>query len=377
MARKPAKPKTKKRNGSGSIYFEEARQKWVASIKATDGSRPKERFDTWEEADAWLTKTKNSFLEGSYVPADSITLGEWVLNWLITYKKPAVRPGTYIRYKQTAAHLTPIAGVKLQNITTGEIQEFLNNLPPMSSSSKNKIYKQLAGAFKKARSLNMIKIDPVLEVTYVKVEHKEIEVFTYFEIRKIIGKLTLPKTPKYFKKYYPLIMLAITTGMRDGEILGLKTKYLELNKSQLKVRNSLQDIENILTDCEPKTTASKRTLPLLHEVVELLRWQLSQRKVISIDGDDYVFQTFKGTPIWPKNLNRVWHKILEFCDVPYKNFHVLRHTYATELLATGVPLLEVSRKLGHSKASYTLDIYGHAIPGYTKEYADKLRLLIS
>lgn len=371
------KQKTKRRNNEGSIYFEEARKKWVASIIAPDGTRPKERFDSFPEADAWLTKTKNSFLEGSYVPADSITVGEWILNWLATYKKPTVRPGTYIRYKQTAAHLTPIAGIKLQSITTADIQMFLNNLPPMSSSNKNKIYKQIAGAFKKARSLNMIKIDPMLEVTYVKVGHKEIEVFTYFEIRKIIGKLTLPKTPKYFKKYYCLILLAMTTGMRDGEILGLKNKYLELNKAQLKVRNSLQDIENVLTDCEPKTDAGNRTLPLLPEVVELLRNQLALRKVISISGDDYVFQTFKGTPIWPKNLNRVWHKILEFCDVPYKNMHCLRHTYATELLAAGVPLLEVSRKLGHSKASYTLDIYGHAIPGYTKEYAEKLRLLIS
>lgn len=375
MARKTVK--TKRRNNEGSIVWDEARQKWRASVTAPDGSRPQKRFDDWPDADKWLTKIKNSFIENSYVPSSDVTLGKWILDWLSHYIKGTVRDKTFSRYRQTAAHMSPIAGLKLQDVTTPDVQQFLNELPPMSDSSKNKIYKQLVSVFEKAKSLRMISVNPMIEVPYVKVAEEEIEIFTWFEIRKIIGKLTLPKTPKYFKKYYPLILLAVTTGMRLGEISGLKTKYLVLQRNQLYVRNSLQEVDGKLLDCDPKTKAGKRTLPLLQETVKMLYWQLDQRVIIKPDGSEYVFQTSKGTPLWPKNINRVWHKILEYCDVPYKNFHVLRHTYATEMLEAGAPLLEVAAKMGHSDPSYTLKLYGHAIPGYTGEYLNKMESLIS
>ena len=367
--------KTKRRNNSGSIVWDESRKKWRASVTAPNGDRPQKRFDKWEDADAWLTVIKNSFIENSYVPADNITVGQWVLKWLSVYKKPVVRPKTFIRYKQTAAHITPIAGIKLQDIATPDIQEFLNNLH-LSNNNKNKIYKQLVEAFTKAKSLRMIKYNSMDDVPYITVPKPQIEIFTWFEVRKIIGKLTLPKTPLYFKRYYPLILLALSTGMRLGEVLGLQTKSLNLARAELYVCNSLQDVAGKLTDCPPKTDAGYRTLPLLPEVVNMLSLQLNQRKLICMDGSEYVFQTHKGTPIYPKNLNRAWHKILEYCDVPYKTFHVLRHTYATEMMEHA-PVNEVAAKMGHADPSYTLKLYGHPIPGYVQAYLAKSESLIS
>ena len=375
MARKTVK--SKRRNNEGSIYFEESRKKWVASITAPDGSRPKDRFDKWEDADAWLTKIKNSFLENTYVPPSDLTLGQWILQWLTVYIKPKIkREKTFLRYKQTAAHITPVAMIRLQDVTAPVVQKFLNDLPEdMSSSSKNKIYKMISAAFKKASALRMIRYNPIDAVEAPQVTYKDIEIFTWFEMRKIIGKLSLQKTPKALLRHYPLVLFAATTGCRLGEVLGLRWCDLNLNTGTAYITNSLQDVNGILTDCPPKTTAGKRTLALLDEVVKELKKLQASRKLLAIDGSDYVFQSSKGTPFFPSNFNRIWHRILKYCEVDYKNFHVLRHTHATEMLAAGVPLLEVSRRLGHSKASHTLNLYGHAIPGYNNEMAEKLKLV--
>ncbi len=369
------KQKTKKRNGEGSIVWDSAREKWRASITVSDDERPQKRFDTWDEADAWLTEIKNSVLKNTYIPADNITVGQWIVQWLTVYKRPVIRENTLIRYKQVVAHAEPIANIKLQEITTPTIQDFLNTVD-MSANGKNKLYMRLSEAFAKAYSLRMLQYNPMLEVPFIAEPKPKIEIFNWFEVRKIIGKLSLPHAPAHLKKYYPLVLLALSTGMRMGEILGLQTKSLNLARAELYVCNSLQDVAGKLKDCPPKTNAGYRTLPLLQEVKRQIEWQLNRRKIIRMDGSEYVFQTLKGTPIFAKNLNRTWHKILEYCDVPYKNFHVLRHTYATTMLEH-VPVNEVAAKLGHADASYTLTLYGHEIPGYQKTYLEKSEVLIS
>ena len=85
-----------------------------------------------------------------------------------------------------------------------------------------------------------------------------------------------------------------------------------------------------------------------------------------------IFQSKNGTPLRPNQIERAWKSILLLASVPHKKFHVLRHTHATQLLANGVPLLEVSKRLGHSRASHTLDLYGHAIPGYDASLPNKI-----
>ena len=110
-------------------------------------------------------------------------------------------------------------------------------------------------------------------------------------------------------------------------------------------------------------------------MVKVLRSLRAEVKNMDINQETFVFPSLTGTPISPRNMERAWPTILRNARVPYKNFHVLRHTHATELFALGVPIIEVSQRLGHSSVSYTLELYGHAIPNYEDRIVDSKRLI--
>lgn len=96
---------------------------------------------------------------------------------------------------------------------------------------------------------------------------------------------------------------------------------------------------------------------------------------MDIKQEQLCFITKNSTPISPHNAERAWRSIIRKTSIPYRNFHVLRHTHATQLLANGVPIIEVSRRLVHARISHTLELYGHAIPNYDSKIADKVKKL--
>ena len=122
---------------------------------------------------------------------------------------------------------------------------------------------------------------------------------------------------------------------------------------------------NGLYDTTPKTDSGIRTITLPEEVITSLK-----EAYASIDNaqpNGYVFHSANGTPLKPSNVERMWRRILQLAGLPHRHFHALRHTHATELLAKGVPMLEVSRRLGHSDPTITLKLYGHVIKGYDEK----------
>ena len=121
---------------------------------------------------------------------------------------------------------------------------------------------------------------------------------------------------------------------------------------------------------DDKTAAGEREITITRDLSSDLKKRFNSGKIVSFDG--YIFQSKNGTPLRPNQIERAWKSILLLASVPHKKFHVLRHTHATQLLANGVPLLEVSKRLGHSRASHTLDLYGHAIPGYDASLPNKI-----
>lgn len=115
----------------------------------------------------------------------------------------------------------------------------------------------------------------------------------------------------------------------------------------------------------PKTEAGERRITIPSNVESILKAAVRADKVRSFDG--YTFLTRNGTPYSPRNMERIWKRVLQLAGIEHKNFHVLRHTMATQLLAEGVSIAEVAKRLGHSKISHTLNLYSHAIPDYDKE----------
>lgn len=348
---------TKKSNGEGSISFEASRKKYRAAIVDPNGKRIVKRFSTKKDAQTWLINIQSDIVKNIYIPPSNITVGEWVSLYLETYKANKIRERSFDRYITTANHLIPIAKIPLQKITAHTIQKFYNNITDLAPSTKNKIHKLLKAAFTKAVAIDLLQKNVMLAVDAPQVPKVEIEVFTKEEIIKILQETM---TNRYYSKYYPFILLAVTTGARLGELLGLKIKNVK--HGYIYIDNSLQAVRGKLVDMPPKTPASQRKITISSNVENILRTHISSNKLLDMEG--YVFHTSNNTPYSPRNMERTWKKLLEATGIKHKNFHVLRHTMATQLLAEGVSIAEVANRLGHSKISHTLNLYSHAIPNY-------------
>ena len=169
-------------------------------------------------------------------------------------------------------------------------------------------------------------------------------------------------------------VLALATGMRQGEILGLPRTRLDLTRHLVRVRQTLVLVKGGFEFGRPKTRASKRDIELRAEAVEALRLhhklQLEERMRLGGLPKDYglVFSTTVGTPIRRQNLQRRSFKpLLEEAGLPDIRFHDLRHTFASIALGRGANINTVSKMLGHSSVKITLDVYGHLMPGMQSE----------
>ncbi len=352
----------KKANGEGSVYYEADRKQYKAQLTDTEGKRISKRFKTKLEATNWLAEMRTEMLKNVYVPKSNLTVGEWVLEYIETYCKE-LRPNTVKRYLESAHYLAPISGVPIQKLTATAVQKLYNKLEG-SQSSKIKVHRLLNSMFKKAMQLEMLNKNIMVAVVPPKAEQKEVEVFTDLEVKQLFSAI---KSSQYYAKYYTLIYTAISTGARLGEILGLKIKAIK--DGHIVINNNLQHIKSVPMDFPPKTKAGNRKITISKDLERALR-QVAFDGVISFEG--YVFRTRNGTPYRADNINKIWKAILKEANIPYKKFHSLRHTHATQLLANNVPLLEVSKRLGHSKPSTTLNLYGHAIQGYDEQIPEKV-----
>ncbi len=174
-------------------------------------------------------------------------------------------------------------------------------------------------------------------------------------------------------------MLAVTTGLRQGELLGIKWEDVDLEDGVLRVRRTLARHEGRLVLSEPKTKRSRRTVQLTEAAVEALKGHLgrqaAQRSLLSDLYEDrsLVFATQKGTLVNPWNLRkRSLEPLLEKAGLPAIRFHDLRHTCATLLFSRNVNPKVVSEMLGHSSIARTLDTYSHVLPNMQKGAARTL-----
>lgn len=362
----------KRSNGEGSIVYEQSRNTYRAFIVGPDSRRITKRFKAEADAIAWKTEQLNAMNQGTFIAPSAITVGEWAVEWLKIYKRPSVKQTTYEQYVYLAKYLEDIANIKMQELHPAQVQRLYQSLPHLSANTINKIHKLLKDMWTKADQLEMIRKNIMLNVAAPRFEKKEIKIFSQKEIEKILN--ACHDHPK-LKLRYPAILLAATTGMRKGEILGLRWCDINLADSEIHIRRTLQQTRAGMILDTPKTKASIRKLRLTEAATMALRDLKARTKNIDIKQERLCFTTRNDTPIGPRNFERLWRDLLRCANVEYKNLHVLRHTHATELLAASVPIVEVSRRLGHSRISHTLELYGHAIPNYDDKIVDKVERL--
>lgn len=226
-----------------------------------------------------------------------------------------------------------------------------NTLTSLSGTTKKHIHYCLSGCLKQAVINRLIHNNPIQFVEAPKATTKEIETFTEKEL-DTIRKFAATEV------HGLAIFIAINTGMRLSEILALSWPDIDLKKNTMTVRNTAHysiSAGNYIS--EPKNQYSKRTISIDKSLALLIK-----EHKLKYSSQTYLFMSQAGNNMTPHNYLR-WHfQKLKDTEKIKKGFHAFRHTHATELIAAGIPIPDVSRRLGHSRVSTTMDIYAHVLP---------------
>ncbi|AWZ48423.1 recombinase XerC [Clostridiaceae bacterium 14S0207] len=336
-----------------------------------------------QKRDEYLNNIKN----GLSIDYKDVTLGKLMHTWLFEIMKNKLKPSSFQRYEGIYRHYvknSDIYGLKLESLRSLQIQRYYNVLIKTKSScvikTLNKLLKNFfnycidEGYLLKNPCNNLI--IPGLSKTV----KKDVETFTDDEINLL---------KKYLKghRLEPLILLALGTGLRRGELLGLKWQNVDLKNGLIHVIESIKRVSifnddgtrewKIITQ-PPKTKSSIRFVPIPSNLINLFYKQDKIKKLdkltfgICYTETDYVFTTKSGLPINENNFSKAYNTILKKAGIKHKKFHSLRHTYATKLFEKNVSLKTVQELLGHSDISTTADIYTHVMPKQKTSAVEKL-----
>ncbi|MBO2942517.1 site-specific integrase [Paenibacillus sp. F411] len=362
-----------------NVKKDEKRGTWYFVVEAGKDEKGKRKqifkrgFKTEAEAKREMRKVATQIDENTYVKPTKRTLADFFPEWLQS-KSLKLRKHTLEVYTgHVNKHIVPRLGrFELVKITTAQIEKFYIDLAKESELSPRTvldIHKILKSAFEAAVKRKYVSSNPVKDAETPKVDKKEMSVWDVQEANQLL------KVAKEHR-LYPAFLLALTTGMRQSEILGLRWKDIDFENETLNVRQTLSHDGKELT-VQTKTRTSTRTISLDGRVLETLQKhkRIVMKEMLAIrpiyQNNDLVICTGFGTPILPRNLLRTFYNLIKKAEVPKIRFHDLRHTVATLMLQGEINPKVVKEILGHSDVRITLDIYSHVLPSVHKETAQK------
>jgi integrase len=314
---------------------------------------------------------------GEPVRFDRQSVGAYLEQWLAAIEG-SVRPKTYDTYAtHIRLHILPALGTRnLDDLKPPDVIAWLNRLkrhdPPLSERTIQDIYDLLNRAQEQAVRWGMASRNVVALVDRPRATQAEIRALDKAQVD------TLLKAVQDVPEWRTLYLVAVSTGVRRGELLGLKWQDIDLDRAKLMVRRSLSRLRGALVFGEVKTKRSRRTINLSRACVEALRahkaWQASERKRLGNAWIEHglVFPTGVGTPMEPRNLARRLDQDLARAKLPHIRIHDLRHTYASLMIAEHVEIALISETLGHANVSTTYNIYVHLLDSQRNEGADAM-----
>jgi len=357
---------TKRRaNREGSIFKESSTGLWCAEISLPNGKRKKKRSKRQQVVKEWLLEQRTALRKGIFLADDKILFSDYLDRFLTDIATPSLRPKTVDAYRWLIeSHIKPNLGHHtlsqirpdhLQNLYTKKLDEGL------SKRTVQHMHAVIRRSLNQALKWELIVRNPASVVTAPTPDKKPPKTFTSDQAKQFLESVE-------DHRWYPIYVLAITTGMRQGEILGLHWEDVDLAKGNLAVRHTIQLLQGRIIEGEPKSAGSRRTIALPEYTVAVLL--LHQEKTGKDEG--LLFTTSSGRPVSPRNLTRHFHLALDKAGLPKIRFHDLRHTAATLLLKENVHPKIVQEMLGHSTIALTLDTYSHILPDIQQEAADKM-----
>ena len=309
------------------------------------------------------------------------TVGIWMDEWFENVAKIKVRPSSHQTYKgYIDNHIKPsIGNIPLEKLTTMDLQKFYRKLltkgrverieskeqpKGLSAKTVRNINQVISSAMDLAVAQKIIPANPTNACELPKVEHQEMQTIPAEQLQTFLDEA---RATGVYEMYY----IELATGLRRGELLGLKWQDIDWKNGIIKVRRQVTRVDGQIVEAPLKTKNSYRAVTISQQAIEVLKEQ--KRKT----NDTYVFPSPNGGPISPDSVNNMLKRVLERAGIPKVRFHDLRHTFATIALQNGVDIKTVSGILGHFSAGFTLDTYAHVTTSSQKEAAQTMGNILS
>lgn len=379
---------------NGTVYRRDDRKKpWIAHISWREGDRrrqTKKSFATKKQAQAALAEMVDSHRRQDFVATTAIRLSDFADTWLHTLETQGRKISTIAGYRGSLERyvLPTLGSHKLQDLRATDLDNLYaklldsggSNGRPLSMTTVHHVHTQLGKLLHDAERKGLIvrnvaRLADGPSMAAARDRAPDMNVWTPAELAHFL---------EFVEGYRAgsLMHLAALTGMRRGELIALRWGAVDLARSVVTVRASATFLAGEETIDVPKTKSSRRKIDLDQRTVSVLKQhRATQREELFMVGvtsptDDRVFANEIGDPLRPGSAGQSFRRLRELADVPKIRFHDLRHTHASHLLAAGVNAKVVSERLGHSSVSFTLDTYGHVMPGQQSEAAEAAAALL-
>lgn len=394
-------------NGEGSIY-QRKDGTWTAQYTDAAGKKRYLYGKTQQIVKDKLKEAIRQTDQGLWADANRIKFVDWLKDWLEVYERPKVQEKTYsLMYNAVYKHIAPaFPRVLLKDLRPEMIQKFINEKavggrldgrPGGIAARTLEIYKRaFNGALTQAVDNNLILSNPAKKVSLPKIPYKEKQILTREQQRKLEQAALEHDNPLMF-----MIFLGLYSGMRVGEMIGLKIDDIDFEKEEIHVRRTIGRANLPGTGkgkrviSEPKTAKGRRTIPMPDFLADRLKQYIEDRNALveAVDGnwreyaprgvrpgvsfegwkdEGYVFLSAWGKPPEYGTVYSLFNKLLDKLEIPRVTIHALRHTFATRAIEAGFDVKSLSEILGHTDATVTLNTYTHALEEQKRQNMNKL-----
>lgn len=337
----------------------------------------KRGFRTKKEAEKAMVEAQAAFQKGEYIEPSKKLYKEYLQEWIKTKRNLGEQTlELYDSYLRT--HIIPALGhIPLAKITAHDIELFLDSLfgKGLAAATVKRIFSVVNASLNAAEMKDLVPKNAANKVEKPQVkQRRELIVWEPAFVSEFIDQT------KYASRYWIAIYLAIMTGMRQGEILGLRWSDIDFEKRNLTIQQTVNRHREIKQGA--KTKKSVRSVAISPETVEMLKEHrqmvVQERVALGPDYENYdlVVCTHFGGPVTQRGIQKVWNSFIKKTGAPKITFHDLRHTHASLLIRQGVHIKVISERLGHSSVSITMDLYGHLMPNMQEDAAAGLDIII-
>ena len=329
--------------------------------------------------------------EGEPVVSEKLTLGEYLTERWLPVQRSRLRSSTWESYRlQIERYVVPALGRRqLDRLTVDDIDQLYAHLlaeggrpnagtpSPLAPNTVRNVHamlnKAMGDALRKGtvvRNVVALADAPSQQAR----KRDEVKAWNAVQLGTFLDAIRA-------HRLHPAFHVSAHTGMRRGEVLGLRWSDLDLGAERLSVRQALVSVNHQVQISDVKTPAGRRTIDLDPGTVDVLKaWRIERSEEsasVELPDGELVFSTPEGSWVHPGTFSQIFRRRVAKLDVPAISLHDLRHTHATLMLMSGVPVKVVSERLGHSSVAFTMSVYQHVLPGMQAEAAAMFAGLLS